>query len=90
MSGIFSNVLKQLMRDRLPKRVLHRKKRGFNAPVSVWMRNELHEYFNRSFNDDPNLVEFIDSTSGRFNPNSILIARLPVETPSTERKLDAC
>ena len=35
-------------------------------------RHELHEYFNRSFNDDASLVEFIDEISGRANPNSIL------------------
>ncbi|MEZ5332713.1 MAG: hypothetical protein R2991_11805 [Thermoanaerobaculia bacterium] len=34
-------------------------------------RHELHDYFNRSLNDDPNLVEFIASTSGRFNPRSV-------------------
>ena len=35
-------------------------------------RHELHDYFNRAFNNDPNLVEFIDAVSGRTNPNSIL------------------
>ena len=35
-------------------------------------RHELHGYFNRSFTDDPNLVEFIAEVSGRLNPNSIL------------------
>ena len=35
-------------------------------------RHELHDYFDRSFTDDPNLVEFIDEVSGRLNPNSIL------------------
>lgn len=35
-------------------------------------RHELHRYFNRAFNDDPNLDEFIDEISGRANPNSIL------------------
>ncbi len=34
-------------------------------------RHELHFYFNRSLNDDPNLEEFIDSISGRVNPNSV-------------------
>ncbi len=34
-------------------------------------RHELHDYFNRSMNDDPNLFEFIDANSGRTNPNSI-------------------
>lgn len=35
-------------------------------------RHELHEYFNRSFNDDANLVEFIASVSGSVNPNRVL------------------
>lgn len=34
-------------------------------------RHELHDYFNRSLDDDPNLVEFIADGSGRFNPNAI-------------------
>ncbi len=34
-------------------------------------RHELHGYFNRSLNDDPNVREFIAATSGRFNPNEI-------------------
>ncbi len=33
-------------------------------------RHELHTYFNRSFNNDGNLFEFIAEVSGRFNPNS--------------------
>lgn len=35
-------------------------------------RHELHSYFNRNFNDDNNLSEFIDGASGRTNPNDIL------------------
>jgi|CXWL01.1.fsa_nt_gi hypothetical protein len=35
-------------------------------------RHELHGYFNRSFNNDPFLDEFISAVSGRFNPNSIV------------------
>lgn len=34
-------------------------------------RHELHGYFNRAFNDDPNLEEFIAAVSGRTNPNPI-------------------
>ncbi|MEM9558160.1 MAG: hypothetical protein AAGC60_28135 [Acidobacteriota bacterium] len=34
-------------------------------------RHELHAYFNRAFDDDPNLVEFIASVSGRVNPNEV-------------------
>jgi hypothetical protein len=46
-------------------------------------RHELHSYFNRSFNDDPNLREFIASISGRTNPNSILNALQIQEDPLT-------
>ncbi|HEX7151372.1 MAG TPA: hypothetical protein VF618_07770 [Thermoanaerobaculia bacterium] len=35
-------------------------------------RHELHSYFNRAFNDDAALVEFIDATSGRANANDLL------------------
>jgi hypothetical protein len=35
-------------------------------------RHELHSYFDRSFNDDPSLHEFIAAGSGRTNPNPIL------------------
>lgn len=34
-------------------------------------RHELHEYFARSFTDDPNLVDFVDVLSGRTNPDPI-------------------
>ena len=55
-------------------------------------RHELHDYFDRSFNDDPDLEEFIDATSGRFNPNAILnffqIAEDPT-SPGTYFGVDA-
>ncbi|WP_223788262.1 hypothetical protein [Marinicella meishanensis] len=35
-------------------------------------RHEFHSYFNRSLNDDPNLIEFIAGVSPRPNQNSIL------------------
>ncbi len=35
-------------------------------------RHELHDYFNRSINDDDAIEEFIDDVSGRTNPNQIL------------------
>lgn len=46
---------------------------GTNGEVLAHLgRHELHSYFDRSLTDDPNLVEFIDDTSGRVNPNEIL------------------
>jgi len=35
-------------------------------------RHELHDYFNRSINDDDAIEEFIDDNSGRMNPNAIV------------------
>ncbi|MEM1202301.1 MAG: hypothetical protein AAGN66_03635 [Acidobacteriota bacterium] len=46
-------------------------------------RHELHNYFNQSFSDDPNLIEFIASVSGRFNPNPILNFFQVKEDPSS-------
>jgi hypothetical protein len=55
-------------------------------------RHELHSYFNSSFYGDPDLEEFIASTSGRVNPNSILsffqIAEDPT-APGTYYGVDA-
>jgi hypothetical protein len=34
-------------------------------------RHELHRYFNRSLNDDPNLREFSAENSGRLNPREV-------------------
>ncbi len=34
-------------------------------------RHELHDYFNRTINDDPNVEEFIAAVSGRFNTEEL-------------------
>jgi len=57
-------------------------------------RHELHGYFNRSFNDDPNLEEFIcgDGSCGRFNPHAIanlLQIRESATAPGTYFGIDA-
>lgn len=44
-------------------------------------RHELHEYFDRSFNNDGNLGEFIAAISGRVNPNPILNTLYVKEDP---------
>ena len=36
-------ILKRIMRDRLPRSIIRRQKRGFNAPVSQWMRGPLRD-----------------------------------------------
>lgn len=45
-------------------------------------RHELHGYFDRSFNTDPNLREFFASISGRTNPNLIENLFQIVEDPT--------
>ena len=46
-------------------------------------RHELHFYFAQSFNDDPALIEFIDSVSGRTNPNDVFNLLQMAEDPQT-------
>ena len=38
-------LLKQSQRERLPRTVLQRKKRGFNAPISHWLNSALRDHF---------------------------------------------
>ncbi len=45
-------------------------------------RHEFHTYFDRAFNNDANLVEFISETSGRTNPNPIENLFQMVEDPT--------
>lgn len=55
-------------------------------------RHELHGYFNRSINDDPNVEEFIAATTGRFNQNPIenfLEIREDPENPGRYFGIDA-
>jgi len=37
-------LLKRAMTHRLPATILNRKKGGFNVPVPVWLRHDLHDY----------------------------------------------
>jgi len=50
-------------------------------------RHELVGYFNRSFNDDANLVEFIAEVSNRTNPNEIENFFQPREDPLTPGRI---
>ena len=47
-------------------------------------RHELHSFFARSFNDDPDLEDFIDVVSGRVNPNDVLNFFQIVEDPTAD------
>jgi hypothetical protein len=46
-------------------------------------RHELHDYFNRSINDDSNVREFIAANSGRFNTSPLLNLLQVKESPLT-------
>lgn len=46
-------------------------------------RHELHAYFDRSFSDDPSLVEFIAGATPRPNPRSVLNLTHIAEDPTT-------
>jgi asparagine synthase (glutamine-hydrolysing) len=34
-------ILKRIMQQRLPPEIIRRRKRGFNAPISIWMRTSM-------------------------------------------------
>lgn len=46
-------ILKKLMENKLPREIVHRKKKGFGIPVAEWLRGELRQvaddYFSNSF-----------------------------------------
>jgi asparagine synthase (glutamine-hydrolysing) len=50
-------VLRRAMRKKLPKSVLRRRKRGFNAPVSDWLRFELREIVEEHLRRPSTLVD---------------------------------
>jgi asparagine synthase (glutamine-hydrolysing) len=46
-------ILKQAMRGRLPDEILYRKKRGFNAPISQWLRGGLGDEVEHMLREHP-------------------------------------
>lgn len=44
---------------------------SFEETLNGLGRHELHDFFDRSLNDDDNLEEFTDVASGRTNPNAV-------------------
>ncbi|MBU1255529.1 asparagine synthase C-terminal domain-containing protein, partial [Patescibacteria group bacterium] len=37
-------ILKESMRDKLPKNIINRKKKGFGIPLTSWLKKDLKEY----------------------------------------------
>ncbi len=58
-------VLKQAMRDRLPKEIIKRPKKGFGMPVAKWIKGELRELVHDTFT--PQRLK----RRGLFNPNYV-------------------
>lgn len=50
-------ILRKALSDILPKRVLERRKRGFDVPVGSWLKNELRELCQDSFSSQGLITE---------------------------------
>jgi asparagine synthase (glutamine-hydrolysing) len=58
-------LMKMMMKDILPKEILHKEKQGFTIPMKNWMRNELKDFVINKLSKD-NLKEI-----GLFNQSYI-------------------
>lgn len=58
-------ILKQVMRDMLPREIIHRKKAGWHIPFAHWFRYELKDYLMEQFKNGS------DSFFEIFDPNEI-------------------
>ncbi len=38
------HIFKELMKDKLPKNIIYRKKKGFGVPLTQWLKNDLKNY----------------------------------------------
>ena len=47
----FKYILKQSVKDVLPKEIINRPKVGFGTPVGHWMENEMSEVVRQTIND---------------------------------------
>ena len=45
-------LFKELLINKFDKKFIHQKKRGFNAPVSLWLKNQLHDNFIDNIQND--------------------------------------
>jgi asparagine synthase (glutamine-hydrolysing) len=45
-------ILKKLMENKLPRAIVHRKKKGFGVPVAAWLRGELRTWSDEILSDD--------------------------------------
>jgi asparagine synthase (glutamine-hydrolysing) len=45
-------LLKCIVRNKLPKKIIHQKKQGFNLPVGLWINTYLKDYVNQVLSDE--------------------------------------
>ena len=45
-------LLKRIVRNKLPKKIIHQKKQGFNLPVGLWINTYLKDYVNQVLSDE--------------------------------------
>ena len=54
-------IFKKAMENKLPDRIIHRKKKGFGIPLAGWLRGELRDYMFKSLSENNiNEIGFID------------------------------
>lgn len=64
-NGVSKWLLKELLSDYLPKKLVYRSKRGFSIPLSQWLKNDLHYLIDDFLNDE--IVEEV----GLFNKSYV-------------------
>jgi asparagine synthase (glutamine-hydrolysing) len=64
-NGEGKRLVKKGFEDRLPREILYRPKQGFNVPLGLWMRDELHDFVRDTLTSQ-SLIE-----RGLFRRNSI-------------------
>ena len=45
-------LLKRVVRNKLPKKIIHQKKQGFNLPVGLWIKTYLKDFVNQILSDE--------------------------------------
>lgn len=50
-------ILKKCMKDRLPEKILYRKKQGFSIPLASWLRGEMKEFASETLFSSNNLLK---------------------------------
>jgi asparagine synthase (glutamine-hydrolysing) len=68
-NGIKKHILKEIVHEYIPQKLLDRSKHGFNIPFASWMNNELKELLYAQINEERLKKDCL------FTPSSILLIR---------------